>query len=217
MWATRLLLIVALFCDRNVASTISYDVYPEYPDGNNPLFLANFITSFSALIFHFSAYSRLILYNLFVFTEISNQYSNTSSDVEMRVMRGKDAEPGEFPHQAYFSHKKDGKEHMCSASIIDPLLLLTAAHCALVNDINLTPDLIDLVTGEHDLSRNDPTEKHHRVRSVIIHDRYNATTHANDIAILVLQAAIKFDYFTKAIKITNPGQDLPGKAAINVE
>ena len=122
-------------------------------------------------------------------------------------MRGYDAKPGEFPHQVYLSQKKNGKEIMCSASIIHPLFLLTAAHCVL----NMTPATIDLVTGEYDLSMTDGTEQHPNVSSIIVHEKYNARTHANDIAILVLQSAIKLDNFTSVIKIPTPDQILPGK------
>ena len=84
---------------------------------------------------------------------------------------------------------------MCSASIIHRLLLLTAAHC--VYDVK--PAEIDLVTGEYDLSQNDGTEQRPRVSSIIIHEKYDAGTYANDIAILTLHSPIKLDNFTKVI------------------
>ena len=128
-------------------------------------------------------------------------------------MGGKDAKPGEFPHQVYLSHKKNGQEIMCSASIIHPLFLLTAAHCV----FNMTPATIDIVTGEHDLSWNEGSEQSPRVSSIIIHEKYDAATYANDIAILTLQSPLKLDDSTKLIKIPKPNQILPRKAFVNAE
>ena len=128
----------------------------------------------------------------------------------MKVTGGHVAKPGEFPHQVYLSHKENGHEIMCSASIIHALLLLTAAHCV----FNMTPATIDLVTGEYDLSSSDGTEQRPRVRSIIIHDEYDVRTYANDIAILTLQSPIKLDNFTKVIQIPKPDQVLPSKAFV---
>ena len=129
----------------------------------------------------------------------------------LKVMGGNDAKPGEFPHQVYLSRKKNGQTIMCSASIIHPLLLLTAAHC--VYDVK--PETIDLVTGEYDLSLNDGTEQRPRVSSIIIHEKYDTGTYANDIAILTLHSPIKLDNLTKWIQIPKRVQVLPGKAFVN--
>ena len=128
----------------------------------------------------------------------------------VKVMRGNDAAPGEFPHQVYLSYKRNGQQYMCSASIIHPLFLLTAAHCV----FNMAPATINLVTGEYDLSHTDGTEQHSRVSSIIIHEKYDARTLVNDIAILVLQSAIKLDNFTNLIKIPEADQILPGKIPV---
>ena len=128
-------------------------------------------------------------------------------------MRGDNARPGEFAHQAYlFISLLDGTVK-CGASIIHPMLLLTAAHC--VYDV-INPQKITVVTGEHDTSVNEGREQWLSVRSAVIHESYNEDESENDIALLILQSPIRLDNFSKAIKIPQPNQSLPGEAIENI-
>lgn len=47
---------------------------------------------------------------------------------EGRIIGGKDAEPGQFPHQASVRYISINR-HFCGASILNSYWLLTAAHC----------------------------------------------------------------------------------------
>ena len=92
---------------------------------------------------------------------------------------------------------QNATEHFCSASIIHPLLLLTAAHCL----TNHKAAQIRVVTGAVDLKHYKGNEQFREVRRVIKHENWNETTWDNDIALLVLNESLIFDNFTKPIDI----------------
>ena len=130
------------------------------------------------------------------------------------VLGGTDANPGEFPHQAVFSYERSGKTISCGASIIHPLLLLTAAHCVYGN---INPETVSAFTGEQDRRQHEGTEQSHPVRSIIVHEQFNTSTLDNDVAILVLQNPIKLTNFTKIIRTASPDERVPGRVEKNID
>ena len=115
------------------------------------------------------------------------------------MYRGKDAWNGQFAHQV--SLQDDARGHFCGASVIHPLLLLTAAHCL----ANVIPTDIRAVTGTLDLRNLNASVQSRNVVHVIEHEKYNDTTWENDIAILVLNESLVFDNFTQPIDIYERG------------
>ena len=75
---------------------------------------------------------------------------------------------------------KDG-ESFCGASILSPTILLTAAYC--VND-----DDAAYIILSNSISRN--TGLPHRIERKYIHDHYNLTNMANNIAVLFISPPI---------------------------
>lgn len=52
------------------------------------------------------------------------------AEPENKLIGGRDAEPGEFPEVIYVKHQlDDGRTARCSATIIGPRVIMTAAHC----------------------------------------------------------------------------------------
>ena len=119
-------------------------------------------------------------------------------DVQLRAPPGSDALHGQFPHQVSL---QNAKGHFCSASVIHPLHLLTAAHCL----TNYKPGEIRVVTGALDLKRFNGSEQFRKVRHVIKHENWNETTWNNDIALVILNESLVFDNFTQPIGIHKRG------------
>ena len=125
-------------------------------------------------------------------------------------MGGSSAVYGQFPHQVFLRlpPPPGGEKWLgCGASIIHPLLLLTAAHC-LYDGINLRR--INVTAGELDWRRAEGPEQFPQVHSATVHPKLNRSTWDNDIAILTLKNPIEFDNFTKPIRIPGTNQSLPG-------
>ena len=123
-----------------------------------------------------------------------------SPDLEQRILGGKAAWNGQFPHQVSLQDSSSGK-HFCGASVIHAWLLLTAAHC-------FTGDKagnIRAVTGALNLTNYNGSEQFRDVRGVIRHEHWNETTFDNDIAIVVLNESLVFDTYTKPIDILDKG------------
>ena len=128
-----------------------------------------------------------------------------------KVMGGFAASPQDFPHQAILMVPlKEGGRSYCGASIIHPLLLLTAAHCFYKG---LAPKSIRAAPAAQVnagfFSRSDNSLV---VASVIVHPKFNKSIYLdNDIALVTLESSIKFDTNNgpNRIKILMPDQELP--------
>ena len=134
---------------------------------------------------------------------------NTGSN---KVHGGRDSKRGEIPHQVslqLLGHRHPGA-HFCGASIIQPLLLLTAAHCITI--LNLRPQQIRVVAGEHNLELDGETgEQIRNVSEIIMHEHWNVSSlYDNDIAILALNEPLQFDNYTKSIDIATGDEVRPG-------
>ena len=116
----------------------------------------------------------------------------------------------EFPYQVILEYPRQNS--VCGASIIAPLLLLTAAQCVW----RKKPSELYAVAGENKQLVPEGTEQTLRVRQIIIHRNFTGSKYGerpldNDIAILVLTQPIKFNNYVKPIQIPHQQQILPGK------
>ena len=111
---------------------------------------------------------------------------------------GTSAAPGQFPHQVSLRNVSRGNTHFCSGSVIDHFFLLTAASCF---TYGFTPGAIQIVAGVHELNATGGTEQVCSVGRAIIHENYNTTTWDNDIALLILNEPLRFDDYTKPIRL----------------
>ncbi|NXM69557.1 CFAI factor, partial [Serilophus lunatus] len=103
-----------------------------------------------------------------------------------RIVGGKIAKKGEFPWQvAIKDTSNEGTTVYCGGVYIGGCWVLTAAHCVRANRVHLYRVWIGMLnTIQYD------KEIHTlRLKQLIIHENYNASTYENDIALLELKGA----------------------------
>ncbi|GAU97207.1 hypothetical protein RvY_08546 [Ramazzottius varieornatus] len=105
-----------------------------------------------------------------------------------------ETEFGEYPWMAAIL--KTDLSYVCGAALIEERIVLTAAHCvAKVKNEDLIVRL-----GEYDVSETtEPAYQDIHVKKVIIHADYHSGTLRNDIALLILDGAVKLNTYIKPV------------------
>ncbi|KAI1286693.1 Plasma kallikrein [Halotydeus destructor] len=114
------------------------------------------------------------------FTECSTELCGTTREVmpRSRIVGGRRALEGEFPHQVSLQFWQQPGSHFCGGVIISDRWILTAAHC-LVRWMDKT---LMAIGGSN--SRRFYRSTMFKVSKSIVHRDYNTTTLENDIALL---------------------------------
>ncbi|CAG7732598.1 unnamed protein product [Allacma fusca] len=101
---------------------------------------------------------------------------NDGQGLMLRILGGSEAQKGRWPWQVAVLNRM--QEAFCGGTLIAPRWILTAAHCVRRR--------IHVTIGEHNLHKNEGTEKHYRIDSAFIHPDFDPETVNNDIALLLL-------------------------------
>ncbi|NXF89116.1 CFAI factor, partial [Eubucco bourcierii] len=103
-----------------------------------------------------------------------------------RIVGGETARKGEFPWQvAIRDTTNEGSTVYCGGVYIGGCWVLTAAHCVSAKRVHLYRVWVALL---HITRHNEETDTW-RLKQIIIHEKYNASTYENDIALLELRSS----------------------------
>nr|AAN71001.1 coagulation factor IX [Danio rerio] len=122
------------------------------------------------------------------FEEYLTSPAPTVSGLKSRIIGGNSALPGEIPWQVALVSRST-QQVFCGGSILNPLWVITAAHCLLGNHNGS----FYIRVGEHDVSKIEGTEQNVDVIKLISHPRYNSKVSLfnHDIALLRLRSPIR--------------------------
>lgn len=120
--------------------------------------------------------------------------------IDLRIVGGTNATKFQFPHYVQIVSTVKLNESStgfsnCGGSVISSMYILTAAHC--VKDAIL----VRLILGFHTIADMEGIRQYH-VKSIIVHDKYNATTLNNDIALIAVTKEINFTEYIKPIQFS---------------
>ncbi len=113
------------------------------------------------------------------------------------IVGGREADPGEWPWQVALIHAGGTPydDQYCGGTLISPLWVVTAAHCAQ----GKTASQIQVLAGIHNLRTPDRGFLRLNIQRIILHPNYGqATQYDSDIALLELSAPATFRPMTAA-------------------
>ncbi|KAF2881835.1 hypothetical protein ILUMI_24336 [Ignelater luminosus] len=121
------------------------------------------------------------------------QPSPYDDDIQTRIIGGSDAQESFFPYQVSIRFSVSHK-HNCGGSILNPTVILTAAHCV----HGFWPLDFYVVVGSYLLSNGGVA---HAIRQLRAHELYNNFTFKNDIALIMLQSPIQYSINVSPIQL----------------
>ncbi|XP_043929688.1 acrosin-like [Protopterus annectens] len=127
----------------------------------------------------------------------------------MRVIGGKDAQPGAWPWivSIQLPNKHDSRhQHSCGGSLLNNQWVLTAAHCFKASNKNLHEWL--LILGGHQLSVLGPEAESRRIKHVIKHERYNPRREENDIALIEMDKPVVTSKYIQVACLPDQNMDV---------
>ena len=89
--------------------------------------------------------------------------SEDSKNPKFRIVGGREASRGEFPHQVSLQVYS---RHFCGGAIISERWVLTAAHC-------VSRGSITVMAGKHNIHESEDTEQNVEVDDVYVHEQFS--------------------------------------------
>ncbi|XP_066924395.1 transmembrane protease serine 9-like [Clytia hemisphaerica] len=127
-----------------------------------------------------------------------------------RIVGGVPSKRGELPWQLGLRYG-DGQKPYCGATLISKQWLITAAHCKVKAGSQV-------ILGAYDFGNGGNENERHRVKrtvaKVINHENYDDGTYNNDIALVKLNAKIKYTKYIRPACIVEDGEKLADDAEV---
>ncbi|KAM5174175.1 LOW QUALITY PROTEIN: ovochymase-1 [Callospermophilus lateralis] len=110
-----------------------------------------------------------------------------------RIAGGEEACPHCWPWQVGLRFLGD---HQCGGAIIDPVWILTAAHCVQSKG---NPRSWTVVAGDHDRTLKESTEQVRRAKHIIVHEDFDIVTYDSDIALIQLSSPLEYNSVVRPV------------------
>ncbi|XP_045501904.1 chymotrypsin-2-like [Colias croceus] len=126
--------------------------------------------------------------------------SISNNEVDTKIVGGKNASDGAYPHQVSLKASTWMEFHFCGGSIIFPKWVLTAAHCTK----DLQAEDITVLAGTNTISSGG---SRYEVDQIVRHEKFNRSSLANDIALL--KTKNEFEFGPKIAPIALASKETP--------
>lgn len=122
--------------------------------------------------------------------------ANSIEGFSGRILDGKTAKEGQFPHQVSIRGYLEPDEpwHFCGGALVSDLFVLTTANCVR----GYIPSNVTVLVGTITIT-DDDTE--YNVSSIINHPQFDPNTMANDISVIKTTQPIGFTFFVQPIRL----------------
>ena len=129
------------------------------------------------------------------------QFSNGNPTNDDKIVNGKDAVLGQFPHQVLWARDAHGSV-FCGGSIYDNSTIITAAHCCVpVDEGTVQLEDMRIIAGRVNIS-DTANGQERSIKSYLIHPDYNGEeSQHNDICLLTLMNELDFPMFFNVMPI----------------
>ncbi|XP_039955873.1 trypsin zeta-like [Bactrocera tryoni] len=139
---------------------------------------------------------------LVVMTSADMTHLVNDQDSDSRIVGGKVVNIIQYPHQVSLRERnatipEDPYDHSCGGSIYSDRIVITASHC--VDDLESNELMVVVGTDQRDGGDGVIVP----VKEILMHEEYDEEFVDNDIALLVLAAALPINNFTiKSVQLT---------------
>lgn len=129
-----------------------------------------------------------------------------SAGFESRIINGAKADPSDYP---FLVSLRVGDQHYCAGSVIHPKVIVTAAHC--IEPVRQRGSDIPFVVATKSVETGEA--KSMGTKASVVRGGYNAATHDNDVAVLLLNEPLTN---VEVIPLAAPGTVVSKSAPLKI-
>uniref|UniRef100_A0A2K5D864 Ovochymase 1 n=1 Tax=Aotus nancymaae TaxID=37293 RepID=A0A2K5D864_AOTNA len=126
----------------------------------------------------------------------------SSQWLSRRIAGGEEACPHCWPWHVGLRFLGD---YQCGGAIINPVWILTAAHC--VQSKN-NPFSWTIIAGDHDRTLKESTEQVRRAKHIIVHEDFNTLSYDSDIALVQLSSPLEYNSAVRPVCLPHSAEPL---------
>lgn len=129
-----------------------------------------------------------------------------TSGFESRIINGARADPSDYP---FLVSLRVGDQHYCAGSVVHPKVIVTAAHC--IEPVRQRGSDIPFVVSTKNVETGEANSI--GTKASVVRGGYNAATHDNDVAVLLLNDALEN---VQVIPLSPPGTVVSKSAPLKI-